>query len=398
MKKICILINTILISLLIIGCDKEFDNENNRILGGDNSVSGRVDFINKETGDIRSVVRAIVFLGESEEFPIIEIDTNVLSQYEDTLVDDYYFTLTDSLGQYDFTDIPPFEDWNIGVYFYSESVTGMDATPDGDEGEENGNTTIAISLEEGEHDDGNNFEIEYVSYESSLSGQVLIDLDNDQIADSHVEGVLVSLYRTDESGVIIENMGTTGQYTDNQGNYRFDYFKSGYYAIKIDYQNQYQVIATGDTTPNLDDPDQIDPTVISNYVGVAEKDENNDFLLKLHSSVISGHVIIDTDGDGDPDVPAFGENIELYQRDSNGDPTSQLVAETSTNAQGYYAFDGLNPSEYVIKYVGTGNYLCLLSGDISPEVGEPEGPGCLLIPVDILTEDSHDGDNVFVVE
>jgi len=286
MKKICILINTILISLLIIGCDKEFDNENNRILGGDNSVSGRVDFINKETGDIRSVVRAIVFLGVSEEFPIIEIDTNVLSQYEDTLVDDYYFTLTDSLGQYDFTDIPPFEDWNIGVYFYSESVTGMDATPDGDEGEENGNTTIAISLEEGEHDDGNNFEIEYVSYESSLSGQVLIDLDNDQIADSHVEGVLVSLYRTDESGVIIENMGTTGQYTDNQGNYRFDYFKSGYYAIKIDYQNQYQVIATGDTTPNLDDPDQIDPTVISNYVGVAEKDENNDFLLKLHSSII----------------------------------------------------------------------------------------------------------------
>ena len=81
--------------------------------------------------------------------------------------------------------------------------------------------SIEVTLEPGEDDEDNNFVEEQLG---TISGTVLEDTDNDDVGDTPIEGVEVTLTAVDSG----ETFTTT---TDENGNYSFDGLEPGEYTV-----------------------------------------------------------------------------------------------------------------------------------------------------------------------
>ena len=394
MKKFNYILLSILTIFLVFSCGENEMDDVNAIVDGDGTVSGFVtlQWSGQSQADAENF---LVYLGETAPSTDLEIDTAFFHTEDQLSGNNWFITSTDSIGYYQFDDVGTFDNWQIHLYYLESSIEAFDNIPDGDLDEEVVGTFINVSVDEDEHDKGNNFEVYIQSY-TALSGQVLFE-GSSVSAEEHA-GLILELYPADENGVTdLDNLIERTQ-ANEAGYYEFVWLESGFYSVVFPYQEDYTVVQSGDTSPD-DDPVGNDVTSIPVYLDWYEVDSNNNFTLQKNqnSSVISGHVIIDINNDGQGDIPAQSQRLDLYKRSADGLLTTELIATTETHAEGYYEFKEINLGEYVIQYVGSGLYSCLESMDTSPETSEPINNDCQYISTDLLLEDVDDRDNVFVV-
>ena len=191
---------------------------------------------------------------------------------------------------------------------------------------------------------------------SSITGVVYVDANRDCIRDPDerpLSGVTITL--RDGSGAIV---GTTT--TDGRGRYAFDGLAPGDYTVTETQPDGFfqggQVAGTGDGRVVGED-------VLGVTLGPNEDVTDYDFC-ELPPASIAGTVYADADGDceQDPDEIGLG-GVTITLRDAAG----TVVATTTTDADGNYAFDDLAPGEYTITETQPEGYF---QGGQVPGTGE----------------------------
>lgn len=404
MKKFNIGIIIFFASFFIFSCGDN-DEVINEIISSSTTVSGTAQYYYTEEGTttILPSVHTPVFLGPS----LVDIDTSLLVPGELYFGDGWYATLTDENGNYQFEDVEPFENWQLHLLIATDSIEGEDLTPDGDINEQAYGSTIAVSVELDELDDGNNFEYyRHKQYFTTISGQVDIDDDRDGIADRVKADVRVSLYETNESGMFDTTSFPYRMYaTNSEGYYRFENVKPGFYTLvfhgggnSTEVGNEtYLVLSAVDLTPDSDPIPTVQQT-IPVYIEEGEHDDLNNFTIQFTPYNIGGYMLRDLDGDGIGDSGALNERVELYRRDSDGN-ASGFVSSVIIELDGFFSFKNLSTGKYLLFNSHSSLFDCVSSMDLTPESTEPiDYEGCLVIASDVPTADSEDADNLFIVE
>ncbi len=216
------------------------------------SISGQVlaDIDNSDTGD-EAISGVTVELQDAE--------SNVIAS-----------TTTGEDGNYSFADLPA-KTYNVVQTNLDESYSDVTAN------------IIEITLAPGQASDGNNFVDEKLG---SISGQVLVDTDNDSTGDRPIKKVTVELQNADG------NVATTTTLAD--GSYNFANVPVG----------TYNVVQTNldDTYLDVGDADGGNPNSIEVALPVGGTSENNNFIDE-QPGVLHGTSDADTiDGTNDDDI------------------------------------------------------------------------------------------------
>jgi len=312
-------------------------------------------------------------------------------------------TTTDAAGNYQFLNVL------AGNYVIMEtqpagynSVSDVDATPDPD-GTDGAtpNNVIPVVLTAGENDNDNNFVEEQPA---NIRGNVTADTDFDNVGDTPISGVVLSLV-SDTNGNGVADAGepvVATTTTDASGNYAFLNVTPGNYVVVETQPDAYNSsLSDVDATP---DPDGNDGTTPNNIIPVTvtagEADANNNFVEEQPAN-IRGNVTADTNNDNTGDTPLSNVTLSLVS-DTNGngvaDAGEPVVATTTTDASGNYAFLNQSPGNYVVVETQPAGYNSVSDVDATPDPDGTDGatPNNV-IPV-VLTAGENDNDNNFVEE
>jgi hypothetical protein len=266
-------------------------------------------------------------------------------------------TDTDESGAYTFSDLPP------GAYVVVESQPlGYFDAFDGDNtdpGDDAANISVTdnlipVAVLAGETDDGNEFIEEQPG---SLSGSVLVDVDNDNLGDAGIEGV--NLLLVDSGGNAVDGNPATPEVdlvtatTGMDGAYSFNGLPPGVYGVVEEHPAGYLSVT---------DADEEDPDFIYLITVIAGQDTfGNDFIEELPGS-LSGRVLTDDDYDGIGDTGLEGVTVMLV--DFTGNPidadseTPGLQPVTNdTVFDGSYSFTDLPPGIYGVVEIQPIGYL-----------------------------------------
>ena len=172
-----------------------------------------------------------------------------------------------------------------------------------------------------------------------------------EVGESGIQNVTVILYNDHDADGTYDNIVSTTT-TDASGFYIFDDITPNAYVLKIE---DTTLPANVSTTPT-GDPDK-DANNISEPMMVAPGDVVllGDFGYQPTSgSTISDAVFIDANADGiqnsdEPGIP--GVTIQLTNN------TGEVIASTTTDANGHYIFSGLLANTYSVKVTDTRNIL-----------------------------------------
>jgi fimbrial isopeptide formation D2 family protein/uncharacterized repeat protein (TIGR01451 family) len=176
---------------------------------------------------------------------------------------------------------------------------------------------------------------------ASLSGRVYRDDNNNGIPDTGepgIGGVTITLTGTDDLGNPVNLTATTTV----TGYYRFDNLRPGTYTVSETQPAAYNDgIDRVGTAGGILSNDQISDIVLGAGINAV----NYDFGER--GTFVSGIVWIDTDRDGTLDGGENGRlgGVTITLRDSLGN----IVATTTTLADGSYRFDNLLPGNYTIE-------------------------------------------------
>ena len=177
--------------------------------------------------------------------------------------------------------------------------------------------------------------------DTSIGGMVWCDNAGEIAPLSGAEVILL-----DEKGSELQN-ATTGE----DGIYRFDGLMPGNYRLRVTLPNGYVVVEKDDT--RLKDGQNI--SVMTTYT--AREGESDLIALRMSQHQLEQNIgavqpgtlgdfcWLDLNGNGLQDAGELGlgdMRIELWRND-------QLVAETTTDAYGYYTFENLYPGVYTLK-------------------------------------------------
>jgi len=222
-------------------------------------------------------------------------------------------TSTNSSGYYEFSGLIP------GIYSVEEIDPDMyrSTTPN----------YINLSLSAGQHSQNNNFG-DILS--ADICGLVFNDENGDGIkqpSELGISDVLIELYELPSGNFVASTM------TGVNGEYCFPYLIPGNYKIKeIDLPGYIS------TTPNE----------ITLTVNQGDKSYNNNFGDKVHTiqkGSIGDFVWNDLNKNGIQDYGEMGlPNIIVKLYDCN----DNWIKEVTTDANGFYKFDSLNPGSYQI--------------------------------------------------
>ncbi len=258
-------------------------------------------------------------------------------------------TTTDANGAYEFTDLVP------GTYTVTETQpAGYGDTADvvGSNGGTLGNDVISdIVLEPGDAA----VDYDFVETYASIAGTVVVDANNDGIADSGetpIAGVTITLTGTDANG----NAVTLTTTTDANGDYQFDGLLAGDYTVTETQPAGFVdgLESAGSTGGTVSDDEIADITLPA-----GEDSVDNDFAELPLPASIAGSVIDDL---GNP-IP--GVTITLTGTDVNG---NAVTLTTTTDANGDYEFTDLIPGTYTVTETQPAGY-----GDTTDVVGSNGG-------------------------
>jgi protocatechuate 3,4-dioxygenase beta subunit len=216
--------------------------------------------------------------------------------------------------------------------------------------------TIPVTVEPGEDDMDNNFVDEELG---TISGNVSEDTDNDDVADTPIADVTITLL--DENG---EEVATTT--TDEDGNYEFTGVEPGDYTVveqdETELDEDFVDVFDGDETPEdaTDAVDGAQDDIIPVTVDAGEDDTDNNFVEE-QLGTISGSVTLDTDNDDEGDAPQDGVTVTLL--DENGEE----VATTTTDEEGNFTFEGVEPGDYTVVTEDPADSQSVSDNDTTPE-------------------------------
>ncbi|WP_016952819.1 SdrD B-like domain-containing protein [Anabaena sp. PCC 7108] len=248
-------------------------------------------------------------------------------------------TTTDANGNYTVGNLRP------GTYNLTETqptayLDGKDAV--GTQGGTLGNDNIStITLTSGTNGTGNNFG-EVLA--SSISGTVYVDANNNGIKDATetgIEGTTINLTGTDDLGNAVSLTATT----DVNGNYEFTNLRPGTNYTLTETQptayldGQDSVGTQGGTLGN-DNISTITLTSGTNGTG------NN--FGELVPASLGNFVFEDSNANGIQEAWEKGiaeATVNLLDADGN------VIATTSTDANGLYSFTNLQPGDYKVQFV-----------------------------------------------
>ena len=307
-------------------------------------------------------------------------------------------TTTDDSGNYSFSDLMP------GDYVVVESqpanldsISDQDSTPDGDpfDSDTTVDEQIAVTLESGESDSGNDFVEEN---RGSITGSVLEDTDGDGVGDTGIV-TTVELYADTDGDGQPDGSPITSVTTNPDGSFSFDDVPPGDYVVVEVQPAGLDDVSDSDLTPE-DGNDGNTPVdnLIPVTVEPGEDDADNVFVDENKGS-ISGNVLLDTTGDGAGDTPQGGVTVELYaDTDGDGNPDGTAIDSTTTAGDGSYSFDPVAPGKYVVVEITPAGLTDVSDDDASPEDSSPADSGTPVddqIPVTVEPGEA-DADNNFV--
>ncbi len=208
--------------------------------------------------------------------------------------------------------------------------------------------TERIILSEGE----NNLSIDAGLYlPTGLGDLVWEDSNNNGIQDNGergIEGVKVSLYY--ENGEAVKNPQNNQNYeliTDQNGNYLFKDLAPGNYYVLFEKPNGYEITKRKVGDLSLDS--NIDSNLKSDIVNLEAKLTNLTIDAGFFKPAsLSGLIWIDLNKNGLRELEEKKRvseiKVKLFDENNN------LISEKSTDKNGFYLFDKLNPGRYYVKF------------------------------------------------
>lgn len=266
-----------------------------------------------------------------------------------------------------------------------------------------------LGVGQGEPDAQANMTVDFGFYQAQIGDLIFVDSDNNGAfngVETPLAGALVQLFASDVTGTTVVEIitgadgipGTTddglgpdgvvgggddgagGVLTDGTGLYLFRGLPEGDYVVRVTPPSQYT--STVDTADNPDtlnpdvntnnndngigtsggqvtsgvltlDPGETGPNIAVTQVDGTTSDPSVDFGFVLGYS-LGNRVWYDTDNDSLIDIGTeegiSGVRVELYQDDGDGvfDAGDTFLSFDTTDADGYYRFDGLPAGNYVV--------------------------------------------------
>jgi protocatechuate 3,4-dioxygenase beta subunit len=283
--------------------------------------------------------------------------------------------VTDADGFYQFTGLGP-GNYIVGVVtpagMASSSVNGGD--PDNDINMDDngqviaGNETrgLAITLVAGTENDGTNTNTNinitydfgfYPAPTGSIGDYVWGDADGDGIQDATetgLGGVTVQLFLDANNDCIADGAAVATTTTNASGFYQFTGLAAGNYLVQFPNIAGYFPSPANQGSDDTKDSD-IDPNtgkVCGVSLAAGQNRTDIDAGYCPQTLALGDRVFLDTNNNGfreDAEVGIQGLTVRLY-RDANNDNVADgaAIASTTTDANGFYRFDGLLPGNYIV--------------------------------------------------
>ena len=288
------------------------------------------------------------------DLPLSGVRIDLLDAQGNQVLDDdghAIFTTTDAQGNYEFDDLDPgvyevLEHQPAGYEQGMDMVGTVNGQSDGTNPSEN--LLSQITLTSGQNGIHYDF-CEYIP--GSISGKVWNDVNGDCVyqpgTDIPLAGVQIDLLDSHGNAVLDDNGHAITTLTDSQGNYEFDDLDPGTYEVfehqPAGYDQGMDMVGTigSVTVGQVGGVDLLsDIKLTSGANGI-----NYNFCEYIPGS-ISGKVWNDVNGDcvyqPQTDIPLSNVQVDLL--DSHG----TFINSTTTDAQGNYEFDDLDPGTYEV--------------------------------------------------
>ncbi len=187
-------------------------------------------------------------------------------------------TMTNGSGDYVFNNLVPgdyvaVETQPVPLVNVSEDEGGLD---NDDNGNSTNNNQISGTVGPGEADVNNDF-VEKIG--GSWSGNVSQDINNDDIGDVNLQGVVITLFADIDGDGQPDGVAIAVTTTDANGNYIFNDLSPGdYVAVETQPAGLVNVSEDEGGLDNDDHGSAIDNNQISGTVSAGENDVNNDFV------------------------------------------------------------------------------------------------------------------------
>ena len=242
--------------------------------------------------------------------------------------------ITAANGSYSFGNLPP------GTYGVAETQpSGYLSVSDKDGGNPSEIRPIAVIA--GVASTGNSFIEEQPG---SISGTVLVDTDGDGDGDIGLAGVVIRLLDSVGSPVLDGLGAPVTAITLANGTYVFANVSPGDYCIHQDQPTNYNSVSDTDG-PNDNVIGNITPLTVS-----AGNNSGGHHFVEIKLGVISGNVLLDTDGNGSGDSSLPGVVLNLLNGSGNpvldgfGDPI-----RVASGAGGFYSFTLVPVGNYQVS-------------------------------------------------
>lgn len=274
-------------------------------------------------------------------------------------------TVTDASGNYLFTNLYPGNykvrfDLPAGYLFTKSLVTGTGHTTDNDSNVDAAGTTGIISLTAGQDD----LSIDAgIVLPAAIGDYVWEDINTNGIQDADEKGrngLKVDLL--DALGNVLKTT-TTVDLAGKPGYYKFDGLMPDTYKIRFHIPNG-QLFTTKGATPDAAQDSDAGIEGDTEAVTLAQGEYNDDIdagffpVPAIIPAGLGDRVWIDVNGDGLQDENEVGLNgvtVELYNR-FDALVATKVTANDAAGKPGYYAFSGLNPEDYTVKFILPAGY------------------------------------------
>ena len=218
----------------------------------------------------------------------------------------------------------------------------------------------------------------------SIGNLVFEDLNNNGIRDAGdpgEPGVTIELLDGNGNPILDASGNPITTVTDANGFYEFTDLPAGDYRVRSSLPAAHFFTAQDAGNDDTIDSD-VDSTGLSSVVTLGEGENNPTVDVGIaHFASLNARVFFDTNGDGVQDAGDPGvANVVVNLLDGNGNPIlddAGVAVSTTTDANGNYSFDQLQPGDFQVQFVApTGTDFTLqnvgddaLDSDADPTTG-----------------------------